>query len=257
MEVSKKNAPWALSLSLFLELKQLTAASPAARPEKKAATRSRGGGSGGLEASRGSEETAEEVFEAAFFSPPTRPLPRRGKKRVKSERERERRAANDDSGEGSCSPELFLFALSLSRFLALSLFLCTVFWSSSSLSLSRAKLETRKTLEKERGRQTRWQSKLSFDHRSIDLQKQIETMAAPVIVGGVGTALSLEDVLDVAAGEREKENGERVKEMRVKQRARIDSMAPSRRLSLSLSLSLAPRPRPRLTPLFVFLKKKN
>ena len=229
--------PRGLSLSLFLELKQLTAASPAARPEKKAATRSRGGGSGGLEASRGSEETAEEVFEAAFFfSPHSSSAPTR--KEESEEREQERRAANDDSGEGSCSPELFLFARSLSRFLAISLFLCTVLWSSSSLSLSRAKLETRKALEKERGRQTRWQSKLSFDHRSIDLQKKIETMAAPVIVGGVGTALSLEDVLDVAAGEREKENGERVKEMRVKQRARIEPMAPSRRLSLSLSLSL-------------------
>ena len=168
--------PRGLSLSLFLELKQLTAASPAARPEKKAATRSRGGGSGGLEASRGSEETAEEVFEAAFFfSPHSSSAPAR--KEESEERERERRAANDDSG--SCSPELFLFARSLSRFLAISLFLCTVLWSSSSLSLSRAKLETRKALEKERGRQTRWQSKLSFDHRSIDLQKKSKPWPLP------------------------------------------------------------------------------
>lgn len=129
--------PRGLSLSLFLELRQLTDASPAARPEKKAATRSRGGGSGGLEASRGSEETAEEVFEAAFFfSPHSSSAPAR--KEESEERERERRAANDDSGEDSCSPELFLFARSLSRFLAISLFLCTVLWSSSSLSLSRA-----------------------------------------------------------------------------------------------------------------------
>jgi len=110
--------PRGLSLSLFLELKQLTAASPAARPEKKAATRSRGGGSGGLEASRGSEETAEEVFEAAFFSPPTRPLPRRGKKRVKSESEREERRTTTRAR--ALQNSSFSLALSLAFLLFLS-----------------------------------------------------------------------------------------------------------------------------------------
>jgi hypothetical protein len=41
-------------------------------------------------------------------------------------------------------------------------------------------------------------------------------MAAPVIVGGVGTALSLEDVLEVAAGERE--GGRREKRIEAKRK---------------------------------------
>ena len=59
-------------------------------------------------------------------------------------------------------------------------------------------------------------------------------MAAPVIVGGVGTALSLEDVLEVAAGERKIMGGKRVQEERVKAGGEIALSidgALSRRLS--------------------------
>lgn len=78
------------------------------------------GDQGGWRHLEGAKKRLRKFLRRRFFSPPTRPLPRRGKKRVKSESEREERRTTTRARARALQNSSFSLALSLAFLLFLS-----------------------------------------------------------------------------------------------------------------------------------------